>query len=170
MHCSFNEYFCPEKPNDTACFECDRCKKRIIIMRGLAPRINEVAKSFPPCAKAPQEAAPQPEVAAPQQPQPVAAVQNPSPAQNEWDPAGPGTQLKKLLGKIGIKSTEGCSCNRRAKLMNERGIEWCEQNVGEIVGWLREEASRRGLPFLDMPAKIIINKSIKMAKKIRDSK
>ena len=75
-----------------------------------------------------------------------------------------------MLAKVGIKSTENCSCNARARLMNERGIEWCEQNVSEIVGWLKEEAGRRNLPFLSLPAKILIQRAIKVAKKIRDKR
>ena len=83
-------------------------------------------------------------------------------------PPGVGTKLKKLLGMVGIKASEGCSCNQRAKAMDERGIEWCEQNKETIVGWLREEAKKRSLPFLDAAGYMILNRAIKLAK--RDSK
>ena len=46
---------------------------------------------------------------------------------------GVGTKLKGLLSLIGIKASSGCSCNKRAVLMNERGVEWCEQNKAEIL-------------------------------------
>ena len=49
--------------------------------------------------------------------------------------------------------------------MDERGIEWCEQHKAEIVGWLREEASKRNLPFLDVAGYMLLNLAIKRAKK-----
>lgn len=78
---------------------------------------------------------------------------------------GPGTELKKLLAKIGITATPDCSCNARARLMDERGIEWCEQNLDEIVGWLREEAAKRGLPFVDVAGRVLVKRAIHNAKK-----
>jgi hypothetical protein len=50
--------------------------------------------------------------------------------------------------------------------MNAKGNEWCSQNVDTIVGWLREEAQRRGLPFVDMIGKILINRAIKKSTKL----
>lgn len=78
---------------------------------------------------------------------------------------GPGTELKKLLKKIGITASPDCSCNARARTMDERGIEWCEANIDEIVGWLREEATKRGLPFVDMAGRMLVKRAIKNAKK-----
>jgi hypothetical protein len=79
--------------------------------------------------------------------------------------SGVGTELKKLLGKIGIKATPNCSCNKKALLMDTNGIEWCENNIDTIVGWLKEEATKRGLPFIDMAGRILVKKAIKNAKK-----
>lgn len=78
---------------------------------------------------------------------------------------GPGTELKKLLKKIGITASPDCSCNARARLMDERGVEWCEQNLDEIVGWLREEAAKRGLPFVDVAGRMLVKRAIHNAKK-----
>lgn len=83
-------------------------------------------------------------------------------------PPGVGTKLKKLLSYVGIKSTANCSCNQKARTMDERGVEWCEQNKETIVGWLREEAGKRKLPFLDAAGYLLVNRAIKLAKK--DSK
>ena len=33
--------------------------------------------------------------------------------------------------------------------MDERGPEWVKANRETVVGWLREEAKSRGLPFFD---------------------
>lgn len=76
---------------------------------------------------------------------------------------GPGTELKKLLSRIGIRAKPNCSCNRRAKVMNEKGVEWCRQNEDVIVGWLREEARKRGLPFIDAAGRMIVRMAVKRA-------
>lgn len=78
---------------------------------------------------------------------------------------GPGTELKKLLKKLGITATPNCSCNARARTMDEKGSDWCEANVEEIVGWLREEATKRGLPFVDMAGRMIVKRAIKNARR-----
>jgi hypothetical protein len=78
---------------------------------------------------------------------------------------GVGTQLKKLLGKFGLAAAPGCACNARAAEMDINGIEWCESNVDTIVGWLREQAQARGLPFLDVAGRLLIRRAIKNARK-----
>jgi hypothetical protein len=78
---------------------------------------------------------------------------------------GAGTELKKLLGKIGIKASSSCSCNKRAITMDNNGIEWCENNIDTIVGWLKEEATKRKLPFIDMAGRILVKRAINNAKK-----
>lgn len=61
-----------------------------------------------------------------------------------WVPEiGPGTEMKKLLKKVGIEATPDCSCNARAVDMNVRGEEWCLNNLELIVNWLEYEAKRR---------------------------
>lgn len=78
---------------------------------------------------------------------------------------GPGTELKKLLGAIGIVADENCQCNKRAKLMNIWGCDECEQRTDEIVGWLREEAAARGLPFVAAAARVLVLRAISNARK-----
>lgn len=78
---------------------------------------------------------------------------------------GPGTELKKLLSRVGITASPDCSCNAKARLMDERGIEWCEANIDEIVVWLRESAGERGLPFLEIAAKVLVRRAIHNARK-----
>lgn len=79
--------------------------------------------------------------------------------------SGPGAQLKRLLGRIGIKASPTCSCNARAATMDRNGCEWCEEHLAEIVGWLREEAAKRGLPFLDAVGKLLVRRAISNARK-----
>ena len=78
---------------------------------------------------------------------------------------GPGTELKKILARVGITATPDCSCNARAAEMDRQGVEWCEQNIDTIVGWLREQATARGLPFLDAAGRLLVKRAIKNARK-----
>lgn len=78
---------------------------------------------------------------------------------------GAGAELKKLLARVGIAASPDCSCNARAQAMDERGIDWCEANIDEIVGWLREEAEKRGLPFLDAAGRMLVRRAIRNARR-----
>lgn len=83
----------------------------------------------------------------------------------EDDPHGPGTILHNMLKKIGIKTTPNCSCLQRAIEMNKKGPEWCEQNLDTILGWLKEESAKRKLPFIELAAKLLVQRAIKQSKK-----
>lgn len=78
---------------------------------------------------------------------------------------GAGTELKKMLELFGIKSSENCSCQAKAKIMNHMGIEWCKDNIDTIVTWLKEEAEKRHLPFSSLVAKKIVQIAISRAEK-----
>jgi hypothetical protein len=77
----------------------------------------------------------------------------------------PGTALKSILAKIGITAAPGCSCQRHAAEMDARGCDWCEQNIDTIVGWLREEATKRGLPFIDAAGRLLVKRAIRNARR-----
>lgn len=151
-------------PGQFAAFECKNCKKKITIPVALKDKFSDIVSRMPPCEKLAQKIPREPGVTAVQsrgvpQPPPISSL----------NLAGAGTQLKRLLSKVGIKSTANCSCNARARKMDEMGIEWCEENINEIVGWLKEEAQKRNLPFLAFPTKILVQRAISMAKRVRDS-
>jgi hypothetical protein len=76
-----------------------------------------------------------------------------------------GTALKSLLASIGITATPDCPCNARANEMDRRGCDWCEENIDTIVGWLREQAEARGLPFFDAAGRVIVRRAIKNARR-----
>ncbi len=78
---------------------------------------------------------------------------------------GAGTELKNLIAKFGLKPGLNCKCGQHIREMDTVGIEWCEQNVTTIAGWLREEATRARLPFTESGAKILIKRAISNAKK-----
>jgi hypothetical protein len=83
-------------------------------------------------------------------------------------PRGPGTELKKLLARVGITAAPDCSCNARAAEMDRREQEspgWCEANIDTIVGWLREQAEARGLPFLDVAGRMLVRRAIQNARR-----
>ena len=80
---------------------------------------------------------------------------------------GPGAELKKLLARIGITSAPGCSCNRVAAEMDAWGADECEKPERQeyILAAMRENAEKRGLPFLDAAGRFLIRRAIKNARK-----
>lgn len=76
---------------------------------------------------------------------------------------GVGTELKKLLGWLGIKASANCKCNSKAAFMDYKGPDWCRENSGEVIGWLRDAARDRGLPFSETAAKALLWLAIKKA-------
>jgi hypothetical protein len=80
---------------------------------------------------------------------------------------GPGTELKKLLAgwPFRIMAKPNCSCNARARTMDERGCDWCSANEGTIIGWLREEAAKRRILFIEFAARMVVRKAIANARK-----
>lgn len=80
---------------------------------------------------------------------------------------GPGTELKKMLSVaewagLSLKSAD-CQCDRRAAEMDANGPEWCAANTETIIGWLRESATERGLPFSAIIARGLIREAIRRA-------
>lgn len=93
---------------------------------------------------------------------------SPTPAPPIVRPAhGPGTELKKLLAKIGIVSSPDCSCNRVAFEMDGWGADECErpERVEYVLAAMRENAARRGLPFLDAAGRLLIRRAIRNARR-----
>jgi len=83
-------------------------------------------------------------------------------------PPGVGTQLKKLLSRIGIKPTPTCKCASKANVMDRKGVDWCEQNIETIVEWMREEAEKRKLPYLNTVGRMLVRRAINNARKEAD--
>lgn len=82
---------------------------------------------------------------------------------------GVGTELKKLLAGWPFRITAGtnCKCNTRARYMDAKGCDWCESEEGtkEIMGFLRESAADRGLPFVDIAARLLVRRAVANARK-----
>jgi len=98
----------------------------------------------------------------PRQPKPGFVPPQPEPTQPSH---GPGTELHALLSRFGLTASGDCKCNSRAALMDANGCDWCEANINEIVGWLRESAADRGLPFVDIAARLLVRRAIANARK-----
>jgi hypothetical protein len=94
----------------------------------------------------------------------AAASENTSPAAR-----GPGAELKKLLAgwPFYITSSPDCSCNRVAFEMDAWGPDECErpERVEYILAAMRENAEKRGLPFIDAAGRFLIKRAIKNARK-----
>lgn len=99
-------------------------------------------------------------------PDPAKYLRSLFPKTMEEDPNGPGTVLSKMIKSLGIVMSDSCSCRRHALEMNSQGNDWCESNIDTIVGWLREEANRRKLPFVDMIGRVMVNRAIKKSRKL----
>lgn len=76
-----------------------------------------------------------------------AAIGEPIVHAAELPTPGPGAALKSILSLAGITSSPTCSCNARAAQMDAWG-EWGSlTRTPEIVGWLQQEADKRGMWF-----------------------
>jgi hypothetical protein len=99
-----------------------------------------------------------------------AFLQKTFPPTLESDPYGPGSILAGMFSSLGIKATPNCSCKKRALEMNLRGVEWCEENIETICEWLKEESSKRRIPYVDTVAKMVVRRAINKSKKYKNEK
>lgn len=74
-----------------------------------------------------------------------------------------GAELKSMLSWLGIGATKSCKCSDRAAKMDEAGCQWVKDNVEEVVGWLEEEAKKRGLPFFRTAGKYLVLRAVRQA-------
>ena len=135
-------------------YTLDEVRPCIVSEDGDQITVDETHSSYP--------RTPKPGFVTPQPAPPTPAPPPPAPTH------GPGTELKKLLKRIGIVATPNCSCNARARRMDieeAREPGWCEAHLDEIVGWLREEATKRKLPFLDAAGRVLVRRAIHNARK-----
>lgn len=94
---------------------------------------------------------------------PEAPAKSPRPSSSAAR-GGCGTELKKLLALLGIVP-KGCNCNAHVRRMDLLGPDWCSAEIEQIVGWLREEAAKRKLPFIEFAARLLVRRAIAIARK-----
>ena len=80
---------------------------------------------------------------------------------------GPGTELSKLLKRVGINPTPTCACRAKAAQMDAWGCDEASrpERIEEVVCVMRQEAKARGLPFVDIAARLLVRRAIANARK-----
>jgi hypothetical protein len=80
---------------------------------------------------------------------------------------GPGTELSRLLKRLGISPAPTCQCRAMAQQMDKWGPDECErpERIDEVVAVMREEATARGLPFLDLAGRMLVRRAIANARR-----
>lgn len=101
------------------------------------------------------------------EPNPQEKLQNLFPKTLESDPDGPGSVLSNMISSLGIKTSPDCSCKKHAIMMNEKGADWCEENIDTVIGWLKEESTKRRLPFIQSVAKLIVKRAINTSRRLK---
>lgn len=81
--------------------------------------------------------------------------------------SGPGTELSRLLKRIGIEPTPTCACREKQQEMDRWGCDECSkpERIEEVVAVMRAEAEARGLPFLDLAGRVLVLRAIQNARK-----
>jgi hypothetical protein len=81
--------------------------------------------------------------------------------------AGPGTELSKLLKRFGINPTPTCQCREMSQKMDQWGCDEASkpERIDEVVAVMREEATARGLPFLDIAGRLLVRRAISNARR-----
>lgn len=78
---------------------------------------------------------------------------------------GPGTELHKLLAKLGIRETPSCGCRSRERQMNAWGPDGCLERLDEVVDWMASEAKQRGLPFVRTAGVVLVRWAVRRARR-----
>lgn len=79
--------------------------------------------------------------------------------------SGPGTELKKLLARLGIVASPGCSCNAMAARMDAAGPDGSESMLGDVLAVMKAEAAKRGIPWIEAAARLLVKRAIRNARK-----
>jgi hypothetical protein len=71
------------------------------------------------------------------------------------------------LKRFGIEPTPTCACRAKAAEMDAWGCDEASrpERIEEVVAVMREEAKARGLPFVDMAARLLVRRAIANARK-----
>ena len=80
---------------------------------------------------------------------------------------GPGTELSKMLKRLGINPTPTCQCRAMSQKMDAWGCDECErpERIAEVVAVMRAEATARGLPFIDIAGRMLVRRAIRNARR-----
>ena len=78
---------------------------------------------------------------------------------------GPGGELKAMLAAFGVTGGPNCKCTARAAEMDANGPQWCLDNIHVCVGWLKEEAVARNMPFSSVIANMLVRRAVSLSRK-----
>ena len=80
---------------------------------------------------------------------------------------GPGTELSRLLKRVGISPTPTCQCRAKQQEMDAWGCDEASkpERIDEVVAVMRAEAEARGLPFLDVAGRMLVRRAISNARR-----
>lgn len=80
---------------------------------------------------------------------------------------GPGTELAKLLKRLGVNPTPTCQCRGKQQQMDAWGCDESSrpERIDEVVAVMRAEAEARGLPFLDFAGRLLVRRAISNARR-----
>lgn len=78
---------------------------------------------------------------------------------------GAGSELKKLLSWLRISADGTCNCEEHAAEMDQRGTQWCRDNIATIVGWLKAAAAKRRIVFNRPAAYALVRLAIMRAER-----
>jgi hypothetical protein len=95
---------------------------------------------------------------------PAATLRALFPKTLEENPNGPGTVLVKSIKGLGFVISDSCACKNQLLEMNDKGADWCVENITKIVSWLKIQAQNINIVFIDSVAKVIIMRAIKKSK------
>lgn len=76
-------------------------------------------------------------------------------------PWGPGSILKEDLAAWGFKERENCNCGQYARMMDLNGPQWCLDQMDKILGWMKQSAHQRKLPFSRLVGKKFVKDAVK---------
>ena len=62
-------------------------------------------------------------------------------AGRKCDSHGPGTELARILKRLGVRVKRGCGCQDWVRWMNAIGVAGCRDNMPAIVARLKEQAT-----------------------------
>ena len=75
---------------------------------------------------------------------------------------GVGSSFKALLATVGFQPCE--TCNNYARKMDREGPDWCEENEDLILGWIKNNARKRGVPYVRFAVRQVLRLAIKQAR------
>lgn len=84
---------------------------------------------------------------------------------------GVGTEIKKFFSSIGVNPSATCSCNALAAEFNQKGAQWCEDNIETILDKLHEQYvaqkvwETKKIPWVRIGVKLMVKRAIRAAKK-----